>query len=130
MFIPLSSIKRAAVGLLSAGGAFLLAACYGPQRTPVGPVSGSVRDSGSGGPLPGARVCILPRGTRPDRQGPCVEADAQGAFTVPRFNSLSPHQEICATVKPDAPGLEPRTRCVPYDPELSGNTVIDFANPR
>ena len=135
MFIPLTSIKRAAVGLLSAGGAFLLAACYGPQRTPVGPVSGSVRDSGSGGPLPGARVCVRPK-AHPEQPHPCVDADEKGAFTVPRFNVLGgpggmmPDQEICATVKPDAPGLEPRTRCVPYDPELSGNTVIDFANLR
>lgn len=75
-------------------------------------------------------MCVVPRGTRDNRQGPCVDADGQGAFTVPRFQALRPEQEICATVKPDAPGLEPRTRCVPYDPQLSGNTIIDFANLR
>jgi len=134
MLIPLRNFKRMAVGLLSAGGAFLLAACYGPQRTPVGPVSGSVRDSGSGGPLPGARVCVLPRGTSEKRQGPCVDADDQGAFTVPRFQALTgpgaPEMEVCATVEAAAPDAKPRTRCVPYDPQLSGNTVIDFVNLR
>lgn len=129
MFIRITQLKRAAVGLLSAGGALVLAACYGPQRVPVGPISGTVRDSGSGGPLPGVLVCVRPK-AHPSQHPACVEADAQGTFTVPRFDTMFREQEVCATVKPDAPGLEPRTRCVPYDPELSGNTIIDFVNLR
>ncbi|MBU1241823.1 carboxypeptidase-like regulatory domain-containing protein [Myxococcota bacterium] len=127
MTLHIVDLRRMIIGMLSAGGALVLAACYGPVRQPVGPISGTVRDAD--GPLPGASVCVRVKG-HPEEAGPCTKGDGDGKFTVPRFQSRFPAHEICVSVPADAPGLAPRETCVPLDPGTAGNTVINLSKNR
>lgn len=101
----------------------MLAACYGPQRTPVGPISGTVRDGG--GPLADARVCVKVK-DQPAEPGPCVQTDPKGAFTVPRFQSKFGSLEVCVTPKATAPDAQPPTTCVPLDRTKADPISIDL----
>jgi hypothetical protein len=117
-------LRRAVLGLLSAGGAMMLAACYGPQRTPVGPLSGTVRDAS--GPLADARVCVKVK-DQPAEPGPCVQSDEQGTFTVPRFQSKFGSLEVCVTPKAPAPDAKPAQTCVPLDRTKTDPLVLDLS---
>jgi hypothetical protein len=127
MSLPILELRRSLIGLLSTGGALVLAACYGPVRQPVGPVSGTVRDAE--GPLPGASVCIRAKG-HPDEPGPCAKGGSDGQFTVPRFQSRFPTHEVCASVPAAAAGQPPRETCVPLEPGAGENMVIDLSKNR
>ncbi len=82
------ALIRWSTGLLSAGGAFFLAACYGPQRPPQGPPgqSRAIRGVVLNGetPVEGIAVCE----TRlPDQ---CPLTDAEGRFEVRFLDDGSP----------------------------------------
>ncbi len=127
MRLGMIELRRIAVGLLSAGGTLVLAACYGPVRHPVGPVSGTVLDAA--GPVPGARVCVKVK-DRPEEPGPCVESDVKGAFTVPRFQSKYGALEVCVTVKAATAEAKPKETCVPLENTNADKLVIDLSKNR
>jgi len=127
MKLGMIELRRAAIGLLSAGGTLVLAACYGPLRNRVGPVSGTVLDAA--GPVSGARVCVKVK-DRPEEPGPCVESDVKGSFTVPRFESKYGSLEVCVTVKAATSEAKPQMTCVPLEAAPVEKLIIDLSKNR
>jgi hypothetical protein len=115
---------RWSTGLLSAGGAFFLAACYGPQRPPHGPPGPSRAIRGvvlhGDTPVEGIAVCEM---QLPDR---CPLTDAEGRFEVRFISDGSPvrlctknaladrprYTETCIDVAPGVIGVQ-----IPVQPQ-------------
>jgi hypothetical protein len=112
------NLIRWSTGILSAGGAFFLAACYGPQRPPHGPRQESRAVGGvvttDAGPVSGIAVCD----TRlPDQ---CPLTDAEGRFELRYLDDGNPtklctknaladkprYQETCVDVPVGAIGVQ------------------------
>ena len=84
------TILRWTTGLLTAGGAFFLAACYGPQRPPQGHMNPVKRVAGTvlfeGQPVESVAVCDT---KTPDQ---CPLTDVSGKFEIRYEDDGQPHQ--------------------------------------
>lgn len=101
-----ASLGRWMARILSAGGALVMAACYGPARPehrsyPVKHVRGTVQMDGK--PVARAMVCLQ---TEPDR---CPLTDEEGRFDL-RFEADGKNHEIC--VRPFESGISFQPGCV------------------
>jgi hypothetical protein len=108
---------RWGTGLLSAGGAFFLAACYGPQRPPERPPRGESRTvSGTvvtdSGPVAGIPVCD----TRLMDQ--CPMTDADGRFEIRYFDDGSP-TKLCTKSATEGAATRYTQACVEVPPGAS-----------
>lgn len=104
------ALLRWTTGLLSAGGAFFLAACYGPQRPPQHMPPGSHRSvSGTvlldGQPVEGVAVCEA------STQDQCPLTGPDGRFTI-RYESEGGATQVCTKNGVEGAAVKYTTECV------------------
>lgn len=106
-------LLRWSTGLLSAGGALFLAACYGAQRPPHGPPQESRSVGGvvmsDSGPVSGIAVCD----TRlPDQ---CPLTDADGRFVIRYLEDGNP-TKLCTRNAVEGAAVRYTEACVEVPP--------------
>ncbi len=94
-------LLKTATGILSAGGALFLAACYGPQRPPYGPdrassMAGKVlfRDT----PVAGMTVCV-----KTSKDQGCTLTAEDGTFTIEWMSESSSYPQVCTRNTAETP---------------------------
>ncbi len=113
------ALLRWTTGLLSAGGALVLAACYGPQRPMQRPmqtrlVVGTVQLGGQ--PVEGVAVCDS---KMPDQ---CPLTDVGGKFEIRYEDDGQPHQ-FCTKNAVSGATNKYSTECVVVNPGTSEITI-------
>jgi len=115
------TILRWTTGLLTAGGAFFLAACYGPQRPPQGPpMSPAKRVTGTvlfeGQPVESVAVCD----TKMPRE--CPMTDVNGRFEL-RYEDDGTQHEFCTKNAVAEAANQYTTECIKLQDGASEITI-------